>query len=260
MADRSFRNECQENYIYFLKWKLFGIGVTRQDLSIPDSYPGINILRVLITDNPVTEYLMPIFFQTGINIDSNIVPRLPRINFNINCSNLDSISNSKFTEHRLLDTGSNYSTIPFLDKWNYETGISYRNESIGSGRYSFNCSTLNNNIENVDILPLETGAGDALFKKLTWKDPLLCSIGDLFPIRVKYMIVPVKYTPNLNIIGFDIISKHIMILSSKGMEIDIKFFSSEHSDSFEETFTNKFSSSIKSVSRHFGIFNLEDEF
>ena len=51
MTDLEFRNDCQENYVYFLKWKLFGIGITREDLDIPESYPGMNILRMLITDN-----------------------------------------------------------------------------------------------------------------------------------------------------------------------------------------------------------------
>lgn len=113
-----------------------------------------------------------------------------------------------------------------MNHWNYQTQ-EYKDETHGFGRYDFNYSSLNSNIERKNPLEMDTAGGGTLFIKITWKEAIDISIGDLPAVKVKYMIVPVKYIEDLNVIGMDIICKHTLIMSSKNGNMDLKILPSE---------------------------------
>lgn len=226
MTDQSFRDSVQELDIFFCYWKLWpNLGRDRREAKIPKEIPGTRVLCFLVSDNPEKIYFLPIKNQVQINIDNYDCPKLARTSINFYPN-----PETCFTEERLIDSGASYTTIPCINNWDYDTGVEYKNETLGSGRYSFNCSSFNRNIESVKNLNVDTANGIIEYKKVTWENPLLLSIGELQPVQIKVMIVPVNKVENLNVIGFDVITKHTMIISSTDGKVDIKFFASERSE------------------------------
>lgn len=150
MTDQDFRDGSQEHYVFFVTWRLFGIAKTTKEMNVPPEYPGYNIYGVLMTDNPIKAYLLSLA-QVGISINSCMNPNLPRIEFN------SYYNDHIYKEKRLVDTGASYTTIPVLDKWDYISGNGYLDQIEGIGRYTYNYSVLNDNIESVFDLPIDTG-------------------------------------------------------------------------------------------------------
>lgn len=85
---------------------------------------------------------------------------MPRIKFNTY------YNEHIYEELRLCDTGSSYFTIPATDKWDYENGDRYLDVSDKRGRYGYYYSQLNNNIEKVEEMSLETEMDSNTYKKV----------------------------------------------------------------------------------------------
>lgn len=218
LEEQEFRNSVQELYAYFVDGRFWpNLGIDLEDTEIPEDIEGWKIITVLVTDNPEKFYLMNLGHQTDLSISSSTYPKLPKADIRIFPTN-----DFYLQEKRLIDTGSNYTSIPGQENWDYEKNR-YKNIEIGSGRYSFNYSSFNKNIRRIDSILLETADGDTDFMLLTWKEPIFISIGNISPISVGKMIFPRKRIENLNILGFDVISKHNVTLSCSNGLVNMKF-------------------------------------
>ena len=221
MEDKEFHKSVQGKYIFLLEDKFSGVYIHRKLSRIPVDYPGYKILEVLISDNPPTVDFFSVYQET-INVSNGLTIKVDR---------KIHLDNFIISEKVLIDSGASLTTIPAMNHWNFKTK-EYKQISDGyGGRYEFNYSSLNSNIERKNTLEVCTAVGISSYTKITWKEPINISIGDLPTIKIKYMVVPEKYIENLDVIGMDVISKHTMILSSKGMNMDLKIFPSEHIDS-----------------------------
>jgi hypothetical protein len=222
-TDENMKREWSEKYLYFVDRKLYAIADEYYSRTIHDELPGIpgsKIVKMLISENPPKVYMLPVA-QYTYNLTGTALVKVDTFFYYDGAQIRDSLL-------RLVDTGSTYSTIPFIECWNYET-LSYNSVSL-SRKYAFNPENLNNNIDDVSDLELETGNGKCDYMQVLWREPLLFSIEDLPPVKVYKMIVK-KEEPRRDditkILGFDIISKHTMIISSRDMRVDIKFLPSE---------------------------------
>lgn len=223
MDDLYFRETTEGQYIYLIReekrgiYHYYGVG---DELIVDEKLqdiPGARILRIKV-ESKVTVYpFYTLRYQT--TNDANVGFAYSRCGIVSN--------NEHFSEsyNRLIDTGASYSTIPFMDRWNYDLR-EYSQENVSSSRYSLNVSELKNNIRTQDIIPL-SGLGNMLVLKIIWKIPILFSIDGLPPIRVSDMIVPLEKIDDFYILGIDILRRHTLIMSSTNMKTDIKILPSE---------------------------------
>ncbi len=239
LNDDEFRKESQELDIFFVYFKFWNkLGMDRNDADIPRDTPGTRVLSFTVTDNPVIEYFLPIRGQVNVDIHSS----LPKIDTKIYVRDDYNIH-----ERRLLDTGASYTTIPGLDYWDYETGVQYKDYSIGAGRNSFNFNELNDNIFSAKNIDLNCAEGGVIFKKIILIKPIFISIDGLPPVSIKEMIAPLKKTDDMNVIGFDMIKKHTIIISSYEGVPSFKVLASEDKYQSEETTFDSIKKSIKGI-------------
>jgi hypothetical protein len=95
---------------------------------------------------------------------------------------------------------------------------------LNGGILNFECTPpilnkLNENIHSVSTDSCFTGLGINAMNIVSWKMPIQLSIGDLPPESLRQMIV----TPH-RIVGFNVIRKHTVILSTKNGMTDIRIF------------------------------------
>ena len=243
MTNQEFRNSIQDYYLYFLDDEYIGIFKNNKDAKIPSDYPGYKIMVILISDNPPISYFLNIYQETS-KVDKGVNIRVEKRTY---------VDDTYISERSLVDTGASYSTIPGMEYWDFRKK-QYKFQSANESRYSFNYSILNLNIEKVEPLEIQTAVGNTKYFMVTWKEDLNTSIGELPPIKIKKMIVPIEYSGNLNIIGMDVLTKHTLILSSVDGNVDLKIFSSEVNDLSQKNFikvAKKATNFISNVSESF---------
>ena len=235
LSDNNYRKSVQNHYIVIIDKKFFGIK-TKEELS--DKFFN-NLMPFLfeITDTPEDLYLM---YSNQVTI-SDIGNNLVRTNVRISTDN-------RFTpfisERRLIDSGASYSTIPFIDSWDHSK-MKYKDENIG--RYDFNPSIFNNSTNSNYIfsqssIRLKTG-GDGTptsYSLVTFKNPIEISIEDLPPIEISSFVVPRQQISDLNLIGVDILFRHITIISPSRYGLDMKImpYEGEYKKSIVPTVSN----------------------
>lgn len=101
---------------------------------------------------------------------------------------------------RLVDTGANNTTIPFINQWDtelleYKINQKDKNKSI--------LEYLNSNIENTMKTNVTTGTGYNSRYIIKWKSPIIYSIGNLPPIKLKTNIAPSATSGKTCVIGMD---------------------------------------------------------
>lgn len=221
MEDEELRNNLEGYRIIFLDNKFLGIYENVRSAPIPENYPGWKIRCVPILKDRIAGYLM--VHQVIVNIGKDERPNLARVNTLIYINEEDYIEDEK-----LIDTGASYTTIPFPEKWDVETGT-YKIKNFG--RRPNPLAILNNNIESVDDLKLKTSNGESTHSIVEWKIPLKLSVGGLQPVEIKHMTAPlINEQKQTNVLGFDVLSKHTLIMSSRDMCFNIQIMSSERSE------------------------------
>lgn len=218
LTDQDFRNRMQGLWILFLKKKFVRI----QSVHEPDeSVEGYENSFIEITDDYQYGYIMPLV-QTSFSVMNNFSGmKKPKINLKLH------FGSDIHSERRLVDTGSQFTTLFYNQCWDYNSGMRYNSSEIGNGRYQFNPSDLNSNIKDVDPLSVKCAGGISDYKIVTWKIPLKVSIDNLPPIDVNSMVVPVNFVEDLNIMGTDIIYRHTMLMTSLNKEVNFTFLQSE---------------------------------
>lgn len=167
---------------------------------------GNVMLLLKIEDNPEKKYLM---FSNQLTINDISTEKTARVNFIIY------VGDEKITEKRLCDTGASYTTIPYPELWDYEN-LKYKEDQPG-GRYDFDTSTLNSIIKTTSELTLSVASPTEEYEPnyltVVFKKEIDVSIGDLPPVQLSQMIVPKVEVKNLDIIGIDVLFKHIIIVT-----------------------------------------------
>lgn len=246
LEDKEFRKNVQNYMLYFHNKKLYGVLASIDEVE-PNKL-GHELLGIQISDSPTIGYLLPIA-QANIFVGQLANPKLPHIS--CICTNINFDLNIK--EERLFDTGSSFSTIPFINDWDYINGMYLKPEEqdIFSRKINYDCTKLNQNILTITKVIYISGTGNMEMNEVIWKEPIFLSIDDLPPIRLKKMIVPVNKVRDLNILGIDMIFRHTVIISSNNYNVDIKFLPSEQigNISLQEDINNI---SSKAISYFFG--------
>jgi len=212
MTDEEFKHETQGYKIVFIRKNYYGFC---KDVSEIDE-PGYDKYTFLIEENPREYYFLPIFqhdISVGNHSDNNLCKTELCIYFN----------NKELRERRLVDTGASFTTIPFANRWNYQTNNSYH--IMSSARYGLKSQDLNSNIYEICALNMNTALENSEFDMVIWRNPLMVSINNLPPVYLKQMLVPKEGT-NTNVIGTDVINYHTVIISSQGGIVNYKFLSS----------------------------------
>ncbi len=249
LEDEELRNTLEGCKIIFLDNKYFGIYENVRTAPIPENYPGWKIRCFTISKNRTAGYLM--VHQVIVNIGREEQPNLARVNTLIHIDEENYIEDEK-----LIDTGASYTTIPFPEKWNIETGT-YKIKN--SGRRFNPLELLNDNIESVENLRLKTSDGESCHSIVEWKIPIKFSIGGLQPVEIKRMTAPLtEEQTQTNVLGFDILSKHTLIMSSRDMCFNIQIMSSERSE-IEPISISSPIKKFKKIVSGLGIFSSECE-
>ena len=211
----SFRKEVEGFYIFFFEHKLFAVYEKKEH--IDPKIPGYKLMGYKISENYEKQSIM---YTSQINISGGDLNKFNLAKVNCICSFPD--INMSVSEKRLIDTGSTYTSIPFINEWDFSKQF-YNSEF----EHSY---ALNTNILSLVKEVFDTANGDSDYIILTWRIPLLISVDTLHPVKIKEMIVPIKYLNNFTILGVDVIFRHTVIISSKNYFVDIKFLPSEHTD------------------------------
>lgn len=205
------RERADGKMLVFYKNVFLGIFLDHKYAPIPEGACGSDIGGVEIMMDPAGYLLV---HQVIIDIGSNLRPNLAKTEITSFCNETEYIQ-----ELKLIDTGASYTTIPNPNKWNCRT---QKYNITNMGRRTNPLEILNDNIDEVVNLILETGNGTNNFQIVKWKVPLKISIGTLPQVNVRRMIAPNDETQkDVNVLGFDIISKHTIVISSRNNKVDM---------------------------------------
>ena len=178
LEDDNFRQESQDLMVFFYFSMYVGVFHLQAIRQANGEGYAKNVFKV--TDNPEIGSLKILQITIPVSNGRNSY-KLPKteINFNIN-GNL-------YSETRLIDTGSNYSTIPYIEKWNYAEKNPNYLESKNP-----NIEHLRTNVDFSEDAEIETAGDISNYKKIYWKNPLILSLQDLPEIDIEFSIVPNK--------------------------------------------------------------------
>lgn len=154
----------------------------------------------------ITEHHKDVYLLMQVNVDVGSIYNSTSPNIYVNFIH----NGEKFEEHRLIDTGATYSTIPFIEDWNY-----VKNNYNGNNKYTKYLST---NIEKIKPIPIKTANGNNLYNQITWKNKIKVSIGNLPSLELNNSLLPLTRVNDLYIIGQDILyyyNIHIMTVNNK---------------------------------------------
>lgn len=195
LTDSYFRYSVQEKKIYFVNNEYAGFLEPNELIRLRKL--GNSVVGIILTDNPV---ILDEFFNMSETINAPINNQgyfkpFVDINFFLKSRNM---------ENRLYDTGATTSTIPYLQYWNHQK------QKYNTNKHDLksNLEYLNSNIQEINEIYVTTGSGQDQRILITWKNDLVVSIGELFPIKIKTMLAPVYEKSNISLIGMDIISMH----------------------------------------------------
>ena len=211
LNDSDLRERANGKMLVFYKNVFLGIFLDHKYAPIPEGAYGSDIGGVEIMIEPGGYLLV---HQVIVDIGSNLRPNLARTEITCFCDETNYIQ-----ELKLIDTGASYTTIPNPNKWN---PIIKKYNFTNMGRRTNHLEILNDNIDEVTNLILETGNGTNIFQIVKWKIPLKISIGTLPSVNVRRMIAPIDESQQgVNVLGFDIISKHTIVISSRNNKVDM---------------------------------------
>lgn len=211
LNDPELREKADGKSLVFYKNVFLGIFLESKYAPIPEGACGSDITCIEIMMGPGGYILV---HQVVVDIGTNIRPNLAKTAITSFCNDTEYIE-----EQKLIDTGASYTTIPKPNNWN---STIKRYNVPNMGRRINHLQILNDNIEDVYTQAFETGNGTNNFQVVKWKKPLKVSIGSLPQVNVRRMIAPSGESQcGINVLGFDMISKHTVVISSRNNRVDM---------------------------------------